>query len=63
MKNQNRFYKLLLGVALIAELVCFALAIKSHDKHYKIQNLNTGEINITYDSNKYMIYNGHFTRK
>lgn len=24
MKNQNRFYKLLLGVALIAELVCFA---------------------------------------
>ena len=29
MKNQNRFYKLLLGVALIAELVCFAPNIEA----------------------------------
>lgn len=41
MKNQNRFYKLLLGVALIAEIVCFAPDIEAQNDVQKYKDIDS----------------------
>ena len=67
MKNQFRIYKLLLGVALIAELVCFAPDIKAQDKKEnkmdnRIELKDTGIITFTKPMTSSMVFTNDFNK-